>query len=295
MALEGFGGRLKAIRQERGYTQNQLANFLGVTEQAVSKYERGNSYPDVVMLDGISRVLDCSLDYLFQFKPGRKNLLLQDSIENQLETAKCLLPDIISLKFGEKLVPLFIEEIQRGGVHINSLREQMAQQWGILVPAIRIMDQFELKNCQYQICINGVPVFENIVENIKDSAETVQFDTDILSDILSNLEKMIFQNIGQILTNQSIYFMVENLQEKYPYVVENIVPDVFSYSRLRQVIICLIRDLGYTASPLILIIEAMEKYVDITGVRELTEKIAVELGEGFQLKNWCSHDKKCVI
>lgn len=72
MALEGFGGRLKAIRQERGYTQNQLANFLGVTEQAVSKYERGNSYPDVVMLDGISRVLDCSLDYLFQFKPGRK-------------------------------------------------------------------------------------------------------------------------------------------------------------------------------------------------------------------------------
>lgn len=127
MALEGFGGRLKAIRQERGYTQNQLANFLGVTEQAVSKYERGNSYPDVVMLDGISRVLDCSLDYLFQFKPGRKNLLLQDSIENQLETAKCLLPDIISLKFGEKLVPLFIEEIQRGGVHINSLREQMAQ------------------------------------------------------------------------------------------------------------------------------------------------------------------------
>lgn len=205
MALEGFGGRLKAIRQERGYTQNQLANFLGVTEQAVSKYERGNSYPDVVMLDGISRVLDCSLDYLFQFKPGRKNLLLQDSIENQLETAKYLLPDIISLKFGEKLVPLFIEEIQRGGVHINSLREQMAQQWGILVP------------------------------------------------------------------------------------------DVFSYSRLRQVIICLIRDLGYTASPLILIIEAMEKYVDITGVRELTEKIAVELGKGFQLKNWCSHDKKCVI
>lgn len=205
MALEGFGGRLKAIRQERGYTQNQLANFLGVTEQAVSKYEGGNSYPDIVMLDGISRVLDCSLDYLFQFKPGRKNLLLQDSIENQLETAKYLLPDIISLKFGEKLVPLFIEEIQRGGVHINSLREQMAQQWGILVP------------------------------------------------------------------------------------------DVFSYSRLCQVIICLIRDLGYTASPLILIIEAMEKYVNITGVRELTEKIAVELGEGFQLKNWCSHDKKCVI
>ena len=43
MALDGFGNRLKTIRQERGYTQKQLAGFLGVTEQAVSKYERGNS------------------------------------------------------------------------------------------------------------------------------------------------------------------------------------------------------------------------------------------------------------
>ena len=57
MGLEGFGGRLRAMRQERGFTQKQLANLLGVTEQAVSKYERGNSYPDIVMLSGISEVL----------------------------------------------------------------------------------------------------------------------------------------------------------------------------------------------------------------------------------------------
>ncbi len=40
MALEGFGSRLKAVRQDRGYTQKQLAAALGVTEQAVSKWER---------------------------------------------------------------------------------------------------------------------------------------------------------------------------------------------------------------------------------------------------------------
>lgn len=50
MALDGFGNRLKAVRQDRGYTQKQLADLLGVTEQAVSKYERGTSYPDISML-----------------------------------------------------------------------------------------------------------------------------------------------------------------------------------------------------------------------------------------------------
>lgn len=32
MALDGFGNRLKAVRQDRGYTQKQLADLLGVTE-----------------------------------------------------------------------------------------------------------------------------------------------------------------------------------------------------------------------------------------------------------------------
>ena len=77
MSLEGFGSRLKAVRQDRGYTQKQLAAALGVTEQAVSKWERKGSYPDILMLDGLSRVLDCSLDFLFQVEAGRKNLLNQ--------------------------------------------------------------------------------------------------------------------------------------------------------------------------------------------------------------------------
>ena len=96
MALEGFGNRLKAIRQERGYTQKQLAQLLGVTEQAVSKYERGNSYPDVGVLNGMAEVLDCSLDYLFLHEPGKRYLISQDSIERKAEINLHLLPEIIT-------------------------------------------------------------------------------------------------------------------------------------------------------------------------------------------------------
>lgn len=276
MALEGFGNRVKAIRQERGYTQKQLAGLLGVTEQAVSKYERGNSYPDIVMLNGISEVLDCSLDYLFQYESGKRNLINQDSIERKTEINRQLLPDIVTLKFAEKLVPMFMEESKQGFPHINEVRQQMARHWGVIVPPIRLMDQLSLEEDQYEICIHGVPVFNGVPETMEENG---------LIGVLGRLKDVIFQNIEQILNNQNIYFMVENLRDNYPYVVKDIIPEKISYSRLRQVIICLLKD-GYTASPLIRIIEIMEENPDITDAVECARIVEGGLGEGFKFENW---------
>lgn len=276
MALDGFGNRLKAIRQERGYTQKQLADLLGVTEQAVSKYERGNSYPDISMLDGISLVLDCSLDYLFQFKSGKKSWLSQDSIEQKSKINQYLLPDIISLQFGEAFVPLFLEENRQGFPHIHNLRQQIAKQWGIIIPVIRLMDQLAFADNEYHICINNVSVYKNTLEHM---------DNETILHLLGKLKETIFHNIAHILNNQSIYFMVENLRQKYPYVVEGIVPELISYSKLRQVLICLLQN-GYTVNPLILIIETIEQYLHIINPKEFVEIVAKELGEAFQLEHW---------
>ncbi len=84
MSLANFQERLRNARNEKGMTQKNLASKLGVTEQAVSKWERGGSYPDVAMLDQIANVLDCSLDYLFQFEKGRKSLMTQEDREGRL-------------------------------------------------------------------------------------------------------------------------------------------------------------------------------------------------------------------
>ena len=55
-----FGSFIKLKRTEKNYSQKDLAELLFVTEGAVSKWERGVSYPDITLISDICRVLDIS-------------------------------------------------------------------------------------------------------------------------------------------------------------------------------------------------------------------------------------------
>ena len=55
-----FGAFIKSKRTERGYSQKDLAEMLFVTEGAVSKWERGVSYPDITLISDLCRVLEIS-------------------------------------------------------------------------------------------------------------------------------------------------------------------------------------------------------------------------------------------
>lgn len=59
-----FAENLRLIRKERNITQEQLAEMLSVSRQAVSKWESGAGYPETEKLLIISKELNVSLDYL---------------------------------------------------------------------------------------------------------------------------------------------------------------------------------------------------------------------------------------
>ena len=59
-----FSENIKRLRKERDLTQEALADFLGVSFQAVSKWERGESYPDIEMLPEIAVHFGVSVDEL---------------------------------------------------------------------------------------------------------------------------------------------------------------------------------------------------------------------------------------
>ncbi len=60
-----IGKQIKVLRQRRGVTQEALAQHLGVTAQAVSKWERGVATPDIAMLPDISAYFGVTIDELF--------------------------------------------------------------------------------------------------------------------------------------------------------------------------------------------------------------------------------------
>ena len=63
--METFGRRIAYLRQRAGLTQNDVAGVCNVTVQAVSKWERGLSCPDALMLERIAKALSVEIQELF--------------------------------------------------------------------------------------------------------------------------------------------------------------------------------------------------------------------------------------
>lgn len=67
-----FGEQLRRAREEKGMTQQSLAEQLYVTRQAVSRWECGDRYPDLLTTKKISQILEMSLDDLLSGKEMEK-------------------------------------------------------------------------------------------------------------------------------------------------------------------------------------------------------------------------------
>lgn len=63
--MEHIGLKIKSLRKKRDLTQEKLAEYLGVSFQAVSKWETGVAAPDLSMILPLARLLGCSTDELF--------------------------------------------------------------------------------------------------------------------------------------------------------------------------------------------------------------------------------------
>lgn len=62
--MADLSDNFKRVRIERGLTQKQVANGIGVTEQAYQRYEYGRVVPSALVLISLADFFDVSLDYL---------------------------------------------------------------------------------------------------------------------------------------------------------------------------------------------------------------------------------------
>ena len=68
-----IGSRIKSLRIAKGMTQEKLAERLGISSQAVSKWERGITYPDIAYIPELTQVLNVSADALLGIESNGHN------------------------------------------------------------------------------------------------------------------------------------------------------------------------------------------------------------------------------
>lgn len=68
MEKNTFGSMVAELRKEKGMTQADLAEKMGITDKAVSKWERDLSYPDIASIPRLAEILGVSVDELLSLK-----------------------------------------------------------------------------------------------------------------------------------------------------------------------------------------------------------------------------------
>jgi transcriptional regulator with XRE-family HTH domain len=72
--LEGFGQRLKEIRQGRALTQQELGDMVGVSQRVITYYESDDAQPPGALLVDLAQVLEVTADELLGIEPLKEKI-----------------------------------------------------------------------------------------------------------------------------------------------------------------------------------------------------------------------------
>ena len=93
-----IGTNIAVYRKNKGLTQSELGEMLGVTNQAVSKWESEVSMPDVMLLPEIAKVLGVTLESLYNLNENQEAAIIGDDrivvldVESDGAKVKCSVP-----------------------------------------------------------------------------------------------------------------------------------------------------------------------------------------------------------
>lgn len=220
MMNNSIGETICQYRQQRNMTQDEFASRLGVTPQAVSKWERGNGLPDISLLEGICRVLSVNPNIVLGI--GESVVENGDSAA-QREIKNNMFAEPLLLEFGEDVIPCVIEGLETD--YINQKRKELVRKTGFLMPVIRLRDNSELGKKEYQIVS-----YDKVINKSTISSDSKNIFTNMIDEMVQYCE----ENYASILNKQLVKTMADNLKEQYPGVIEGLVPEKISYLVLER-------------------------------------------------------------
>jgi flagellar biosynthesis protein FlhA len=204
--------------------------------------------------------------------------------------------DVLELELGYGLIPL-VDEAQSGDLlpRIKAIRQQLALEYGILVPALHVRDNLQLKPAEYRLLLKGNPVGKGeimvghylalssgestleikgiptrdpafdlpavwIPENRRDEATKAGYTViDPSTVVATHLTELFKKFADQMLTRHTVQQLLDNLALQQPKLVEELVPNVLSVGVVQKVLQNLIRE-GVTIRDLQTICETLADY-----------------------------------
>jgi len=194
-------------------------------------------------------------------------------------TEDLLKVDALEVEIGYGLIPL-VDANQGGDLleRVSVIRKQLASELGIIVPAIRIRDNIQLKPNEYRIKVKGINITEYeimpdhvmainpgyikdeidgfktrepafglsavwIIPNLKEIAENKGYTAVEPSAVMAtHLTETIKTYAAELLTRQDVAHLIETLKEDHPSLVEDVVPNVVSFSIIQKVLRSLLNE-----------------------------------------------------
>ncbi len=217
------------------------------------------------------------------------------------ESVETLLPlDLMELEVGYGLIHL-VDAVQGGELleRIRALRRQLAVEMGIIVPAIHIRDNLQLKPNEYSIILKGVEIAKGelvpghylviaaddrglklkgietkepafglpavwVGEKEKESAQAKGYVVvDPATVVTTHLTEVIKSHADELLRREEVRSLLDNLAVGHPKVVEELVPNVLPLGLIQKVLQRLLRE-RVPIRDLLTILETLADYVNLT-------------------------------
>ncbi|MDE6607698.1 MAG: helix-turn-helix domain-containing protein [Lachnospiraceae bacterium] len=251
-----IGEIISIERQNRNMTQEEFASRLGVTPQAVSKWERGSGLPDVSLLSGICQILRISADRLLSVQEDflSETICTENNDRYRIwsDTVKNLIAEPLAVEFHPDLVPCF--ETGLKGDLIDTKRFALSRDFGILIPTIRIRDNTLLKEKEFIIKSYDNILYREILKTIDEN--TYQY-------IVTKICDTCMDNYSSILNKQIVKAIIDSVKENYPGAADGLVPERISYLAVKDRLQTIIQENG-NFHDIIHILEEMERELPST-------------------------------
>lgn len=98
--MKKIGKKISVLRKEANMTQMELADRMGISFQAVSNWERGNSMPDISKLPELAEIFGTTVDELL----GEKSALVEAAINDNIE--ECMMSQNTSAEDVNAVLPI---------------------------------------------------------------------------------------------------------------------------------------------------------------------------------------------